>query len=331
MKPLEVSIIVPVFNCETYLAELMDSLRSQAGVLFEIIAVNDGSDDSSLEILSDIALKDSRLIIINQSNQGLSAARNAGITQAKGQWIAFVDGDDWLAPNALHCWLTQAREQSLDLLIGNGFRFITTPAVQTETPLLHKQPWGEVLDGQQWIMRSVDQNEWPHFAWLQLIRREVITENQLAFIRYMVHEDILWTTQLALVAKRVGFCQQSFYGYRTNPESITNTLSPEALQRRANSYLDIIYGLVEIAGNSPPALRKTLLRHANRESGHLLGLIRKKITSPFARSTLAKRFFALDLPAALFRGSTTFSEFWRALRCSLLLAYYFTRGKNRYP
>ncbi|MDA5496113.1 glycosyltransferase [Yersinia aleksiciae] len=322
MMPIEVSIIVPVYNCETYLVELLDSLRSQADVSFEIIAVNDGSTDTSPEKLADIARNDSRLVIINQTNQGLSAARNAGIAQAKGQWIAFVDGDDWLAPNALHRWLTQAQEQSLDLLIGNGYRFTTHPAVQTEVPLLHKQPWGEVLDGQQWIMRSVEQDEWPHFAWLQLIRREVIADNQLAFIRDMVHEDILWTTQLARVAKRIGFCQQPFYGYRTNPESITNSPSPQALLRRANSYLDIIHGLVEIAASSPSALRKTLLRHANRESGHLLGLIRKKITDPLARRTLAKRFFALGLPAALFRGSTTFSEFWRALRCNLTLGFY---------
>lgn len=322
MTPIEVSIIVPVYNCETYLAELLDSLRSQVGVSFEIIAVNDGATDSSPEMLADTARNESRLVIINQANQGLSAARNAGIARATGQWIAFVDGDDWLAPNALQRWLTQAKEQSLDLLIGNGYRFTTDPAVQTAAPLLHKQPWGEVLDGQQWIMRSVEQDEWPHFAWLQLIRRELIIENQLAFIRDMVHEDILWTTQLARVARRVGFCQQPFYGYRTNPESITNSPSPQALQRRANSYLDIIHGLVEIAANSPPALRKTLLRHANRESGHLLGLIRKKITDPTARRALAKRFFTLGLPAALFRGSSTFSEFWRALRCNLTLGFY---------
>lgn len=322
MASIEVSIIVPVYNCETYLTEMLDSLRSQTGVSFEIIAVNDGSTDTSPERLADIARDDSRLMIINQVNQGLSAARNAGIAQAKGQWIAFVDGDDWLAPNALHSWLTQAKEQSLDLLIGNGYRFTTNPSVQTEAPLLHKQPWGEVLEGQQWIMRSIAQDEWPHFAWLQLIRRDLIADNQLAFIRDMVHEDILWTTQLARVAQRVGFCQQPFYGYRTNPESITNSPSPQALQRRANSYLDIIHGLVEIAANSPPALRKALLRHANRESGHLLGLIRKKITDPIARRALAKRFFALGLPAALFQGSTTFSEFWRALRCNLTLGFY---------
>lgn len=142
MTPIEVSIIVPVYNCETYLAELLDSLRSQAGVSFEIIAVNDGSTDSSPELLADTAHNDSRLVIINQANQGLSAARNAGIARAKGQWIAFVDGDDWLAPNALLTWLRQAEQQQLDLLVGNGFSFTTDPCLPPDSPLLHKQLWG---------------------------------------------------------------------------------------------------------------------------------------------------------------------------------------------
>lgn len=101
MKPLEVRIIVPVFNCETYLAELMDALRSQADVLFEIIAVNDGSDDSSLEILSDIALKDSRLMIINQSNQGLSAAEMRELHRQKGSGSLLSMGT--IGSRPMHC------------------------------------------------------------------------------------------------------------------------------------------------------------------------------------------------------------------------------------
>lgn len=321
---VDVSIIVSVYNNEIYLAELFTSLKHQTGVLFEIIAVNDASTDTSLDMLVEIARNDRRVVIINQvNNQGLSAARNAGMRQAKGQWIAFVDADDFLAPNVLLRWLTQAKEQSLDLLIGNAYRFTTDPAVQAKAPLLHKQPWGEVFDGRQWIVRSVGQDEWPHYAWLQLIRHEIIVKNQLAFICDMVHEDILWTTRLALCARRIGFCQQPFYGYRTNPVSITHSPLPQTLLHRAKSYLDIIYGLNVIAGDCSPVLRKALLHHANRESGHLLGLIRKKITDPIARRTLAKQFFALGLPVVLFRGSTTFSEFWRALRLTLIFSFKF--------
>ncbi len=328
MTPIEVSIIVPVYNCETYLAELLDSLRSQAGVSFEIIAVNDGSTDSSPEMLADTAHNDSRLVIINQANQGLSAARNAGIARAKGQWIAFVDGDDWLAPNALLTWLRQAEQQQLDLLVGNGFSFTTDPCLPPDSPLLHKQLWGQTISGQQWIIRSVEHNEWPHYVWLQLIRRELINTHQLVFIPKMLHEDILWTTHLALVARRIGFCETPFYGYRTNPQSITHSPSTQALLARANSYLHIIKALVSLARAQELPLRAALLRHANQESGHFLGLMRKKLPPSPERTALAIEFRELGLPSALYRGASNIHEFWRALRCSVILARLAQQNHN---
>ncbi|HGI5916648.1 TPA: glycosyltransferase [Yersinia enterocolitica] len=328
MTPIEVSIIVPVYNCETYLAELLDSLRRQAGVSFEIIAVNDGSTDSSPEMLADTAHNDSRLVIINQANQGLSAARNAGIARAKGQWIAFVDGDDWLAPNALLTWLRQAEQQQLDLLVGNGFSFTTDPCLPPDSPLLHKQLWGQTISGQQWIIRSVEHNEWPHYVWLQLIRRELINTHQLVFIPKMLHEDILWTTHLALVTRRIGFCETPFYGYRTNPQSITHSPSTQALLARANSYLHIIKALVSLARAQELPLRAALLRHANQESGHFLGLMRKRLPPSPERTALAIEFRELGLPSALYRGASNIHEFWRALRCSVILARLAQQNHN---
>ncbi|CNJ62631.1 putative glycosyl transferase [Yersinia aldovae] len=316
----DISVVVPVFNCGTYLAPLFDSLYEQTGVSLEIIAVNDGSTDNSLAVLEDAARRDSRLVIINQPNQGLSAARNAGIRRATARWIAFADGDDWLAPHTLSTWLQQANQQQLDLLIGNGFTFTTNPDLPPERPLLRKQSWGEILSGQQWIIRSVEHNEWPHYAWLQLIRRELINTYQLAFIPGMLHEDILWTTHLALVTQRIGFCDTPFYGYRTNPQSITHSPSTQALLARANSYLHIIKALVSLSATQEPPLRRALLRHANQESGHFLGLMRKRLPPSPERTALAIKFRELSLPSALFQGAGNIHEFWRALRCSVILA-----------
>jgi glycosyltransferase involved in cell wall biosynthesis len=105
-------------------------LYKQSGVSLEIIAVNDGSTDNSQSILEDAAHRDSRLVIVNQPNKGLSAARNTGIAWATARWVAFADGDDWLAPDALSTWLQQAKQQQVDLLIGNGFAFTTPPNYQ---------------------------------------------------------------------------------------------------------------------------------------------------------------------------------------------------------
>lgn len=134
MNSVDISVIVPVYNCANYLTDLLDSLRSQTGVSLEIIAVNDGSTDHSLALLEQVAHIDSRLVIINQQNQGLSEARNVGIAKAKGNWIAFADGDDWLAPHALSTWLQQVKQQKLDVLIGNGYQFSSNPERKPVTP-----------------------------------------------------------------------------------------------------------------------------------------------------------------------------------------------------
>ncbi len=95
MKP-KISIIVPIYNVEKYLRRCLDSLLIQYFKDIEIIAINDGSTDLSLQILNEYAIKDDRLKIIDQSNGGVSSARNAGIDAASGEYIGFVDPDDWV-------------------------------------------------------------------------------------------------------------------------------------------------------------------------------------------------------------------------------------------
>ncbi|MEQ9877837.1 glycosyltransferase [Pectobacterium aroidearum] len=321
MSRVDISVIVPIYNCEEYIDPLFSSLLAQENVSFEIIAVNDGSTDDSLVKLNKIGKSATNLIIISQENKGLSEARNTGIQHANGEWIAFVDGDDWLEKDTLSTWLGKAEEQRLDLLIGNGFKFSENPEQEIKEPIQTKQPWGEVINGDEWIIRSVKHNEWCHFAWLQLIRRDIILLNKLKFIPGMMHEDILWTANLALVAKRVGFCEKMGYGYRVgNTNSITKSSSVEKITRRASSYIDIMQGLIALATRKKDnvILNKALIRHANRESRHFFGLLRKKISSPAIRQQLAEKFISTGIGGNLFKGIKSFNDFWYALR------FYFT-------
>ena len=96
LNNMKISIIVPVYNVEKYLERCLDSLINQTLKDIEIICINDGSTDNSSEILKEYAKKDSRIIIINQNNQGISVARNNGMNKAKGKYIGFVDSDDWV-------------------------------------------------------------------------------------------------------------------------------------------------------------------------------------------------------------------------------------------
>lgn len=289
IKNVEISVVIPVYNVEKYLPDLINSLTKQINPSFEFIFVDDGSTDSSESILVEACHTDSRFRIINKENGGLSSARNTGIKHAIGTWICFIDSDDWIAPDSLQKLLSQAEEQAVDVIIGNGFRFADHPEQAGRKPLLKKQPWGEVLDGKQWIIRSVELKEWPHFAWLQLIKRDFIVSNNLQFIEGMVHEDILWTTSLALQATKIGFFQEPFYGYRRNENSITGSTSIQSIYKRANSYIEIIRTLAEkSSGTNDRKLRKSLLLQANRECGHFFALIRKKISDHKIRKELAK-------------------------------------------
>jgi hypothetical protein len=222
----------------------------------------------------------------------------------------------------LSTWRRRAQEQELDLLVGNGFHFSGTPAATVpRLPLLQRQPWDQVLDGADWVIRSIAANEWRHYVWLQLARRELLTRSGACFVEDLVHEDILWTLDVALAARRVGFCPAPLYGYRDNPVSTTRHPSERALQQRARTYLVVMQHLREQAARQAhrPALQRALLRHLNREGGHFLGLIRKRLRDPHVRGDLAQEFRDRGLCGAVFSGVADRHDFWRAVRCWVIV------------
>ena len=117
---------MPVYNVESYLEESLQRILTQTFQDIEIICVNDGSTDRSEAILKSIAKKDLRVIVINQSNQGQSAARNVGVKTAHGKYIYFMDSDDKLEENAIEILYREAEKEELDLLLFDGTSFYET-------------------------------------------------------------------------------------------------------------------------------------------------------------------------------------------------------------
>jgi glycosyltransferase involved in cell wall biosynthesis len=319
----KISIIVPVFNVENYLVTLLESLLNQTEKSIEIIAVNDGSTDSSGKILHDIAEKDTRLLVINKQNGGVSSARNAGLEHAKGKWIAFADGDDWLHTSALETWLKQAEEHNLDFLLGNRFRFTSNPVTTELSPdniLLNQAPWDKIITGKDWIIKCMASDKWPHNVWLQFLNCEFVRNNNLQFKEDIVHEDILWTLNLALCAQRVGYCPSPFYGHRLTQDSIITSQSQKSILYRAASYIEVFHGLITAASiNKQKVLHQALLRHLNFEVANFMVLMRKKTNSPEAKYKLAKKMLKPKMMLSMLQGVSNTRELWRVIRCWIFL------------
>lgn len=310
MSP-DVSLIIPVYNNAPYLDESLSSARAQTGVSLEIILIDDGSTDDSLSLIKAHAAEDPRIVVIPQANQGVSAARNTGLDRASGKWIAFLDGDDWLAPGSLAEWHQQAEQGSLDCLLCNGFSFKTDPqAFLATNPLaiLRKQPWEATLTGAEWIAQSVKSREWPHYVWLQFCRRSVIEAAQLRFRRDMIHEDIPWTVQLALAARRLAFSRPPRYGYRRNPSSLTQSRDAAKVYHRIASYLKVAALLKTLAADQPPPVRTALHKQILREMGHFLGLMRKGNVSRSDRSQFAAEFLAAGFAGRMLKSCSNYRE-----------------------
>ena len=144
---VSVSVIVPVYNSEKFLSRCLDSIVAQKGS-FEIIAVNDGSTDKSGQILEAYAQKYKNIIVVNQENKGVSAARNQGMAKADGKYITFVDSDDWLEPDALARAVSILRQDSPDIMMCmtmNGY------GVPEEMQLLAKLPKKQNFQHESWI------------------------------------------------------------------------------------------------------------------------------------------------------------------------------------
>ncbi|MFD1561719.1 glycosyltransferase [Paraburkholderia silviterrae] len=316
-RRIDASVIVPVYNCEPWLEALLASVLEQQGVEIEVITVCDGATDGSLRILEATAAKDRRVKVVVQENRGVSASRNVGLALARGEWIVFADGDDWLMPGALRRWIAQGRENNLEVVIGNGFAFDTLPAPAQPSPMYEHQPWGEVCNGRTWLMRTGPDDDWAVCAWLQCMRRDFVERFSLRFEEGIVHEDIIWTLQFARHAQRMGFVKEPVYGYRRNANSIINSPSEASVARRATGYLRVIDTLVSAASDprEDRPFRKLLLRQVNREGGNFLHVLRKRIQCRATRRHFARAFIDKGYIRIMLRGATNASEVWRALRC----------------
>lgn len=285
------SIVVPTYNVEKYIANCLESLVKQniAFDTYEIIIINDGSTDESARLAEIYSDTYSNIHVIHQKNAGLSAARNAGISVAKGKYIYFIDSDDYIATNTLQLVLDTLETYDLDML---GLDIIETAALditasKNASELTIKD--AIVSDGITYIAN----NNYLNNAWWYVIRLEFLKESQLVFPEGRLVEDANFTAKLIVAAKKFGWLPLDFYRYFMRPNSIMRRKNVSHVKRLVGDYAKNVFEfeaqLKQLRSkNSNPELERCIQRIETRKNSFVFFMLVKSLRYGLPKKELEK-------------------------------------------
>lgn len=220
---MKFSVIIPVYNVEQYLCDCLDSIVAQSYHDYEVICVNDGSTDGSLTILREYESKYANIVIIESLNGGTASARNIGIEAAQGDYIWFVDSDDWIESNALDILHKHIQDKPVDILCFNGkLTYEEDGRVEQDKGFVDSN-----ISGWEYYNKYALSKRKFHFVCvvLRLYRREFLLKNSLFFEKGISHEDNLWIPKVMYYAQSVYVISESMYVYRIRRGSKMQTQS----------------------------------------------------------------------------------------------------------
>jgi len=242
MDEINISVIVPIYNVQDYLSQCIDSLLDQT-INHEIILIDDGSTDHSGHIADDYAMKDQRIKVIHQSNHGLPAARNAGLEIAKGEYIAFVDSDDYIKKDSLCALYRSIHTHSADITIGNAIFCRSDGSISSTSNPISESTQHIQLSGKQCFKFLMKCGSYLPKVNCYIYSREYLKRMKFKF-EDVLHEDELWTPVVLIQANRVVITDFDFYFYRLRNDSIVHTTN---LRRKLSSLFTIITRLIEFS------------------------------------------------------------------------------------
>lgn len=217
-----ISVIVPVYNVENYIKDCILSIYRQglSDEDFEVILINDGTEDNSLERIMDICALHNNLFIINQDNRGLSCARNTGLLYAKGNYVLFLDSDDLLADNSVAPLLELAFSSDVDLLVADFLKLSDEEISKYKNK--KEKPCGVIKSGSQLFLEDLDPGQ--SYVWRTIYKRDFLSRNELRFIPGICYEDIPFTPECYLKAQVCLRVSSVLYLYRIGHSSITSNM-----------------------------------------------------------------------------------------------------------
>ncbi len=245
MPQPKVSVIVPVYNAQKYLERCIDSLIKQSLEDIEIILVDDSSTDSSLSICQDYAKKDKRIKVIHKENEGAGMARNAALKVAAGEYIGFVDSDDFITPDMFKTLCEKAEKYNSDLVM-SGVLFVDGNMFSQKGESVRKDYFAvdthfetrdELNELRMGIVgakpEDIDDSKYGMSIWKNLFRHSIIKENNLFFQseREMLSEDALFMIDFISCIKKATGINEAFYSYCRNGESISKSYKKDRFQK----------------------------------------------------------------------------------------------------
>lgn len=221
----KISIIIPAYNVEKYLPECLDSILKQSITDYEILIIDDGSTDCTKEIAKRYQQEHKESIwIYEQNNMGPSGARNRGLEEAAGEYILYIDSDDFIETDMLEQLIKKTEKYDLDVLL-----FACRKIIMQGEKVVGQEHWGyEQIDtsgrpGIKVMAELLPDAKLYDVVWLQFVKKNVIDENNIRFYPGIIHEDHLYTFTVLLNSKKCGYISDELYYYRIRAHSIMTT------------------------------------------------------------------------------------------------------------
>lgn len=257
---MKISVIIPIYNVERYIEQCLVSILEQSYRNLEIILVNDGTKDNSMKVIEKY-LSDFRIKIVNKENGGLSSARNAGLDIATGEYISFVDSDDWIEKDLYKTLYNNIENEDIIL-----FEYLSVSDIQKLEKLeLRKRKY---LKKQKEIIGKEEEIFFKKVSWscwTKLYRREFIEKNRFRFIEGIIYEDINWEIETIYFAKEIKYIPFLGYYYRTSrKDSIMNSQKGELHRKSCKIIRDKIERFLKKNQNITKGFLGTLLLEIER-------------------------------------------------------------------
>lgn len=225
------TIIVPVYNVEKYINRCIDSILAQTINEWELILVDDGSLDNSGKICDEYAEKDTRIKVFHKQNGGVSSARNLGIQEAEGEFVLFVDADDYLEKYALSVLKDATTGQNPDMVIYNTREVLNNgKQIEYHYPLLKNKVYNKQEIEQQLIPFACQSPSFVNPPWNKAYRLTIIRDNNLCFQKRVMGEDWLFNVNYIQKINSAIFIDKPLYNYMRNDESASSKYIPEHFQ-----------------------------------------------------------------------------------------------------